>query len=168
MSFVDGIKIHEKRWIMTLHVIALVVLGLMCGSELNVAAFAHPTLNRLPLESHILLRSAWARLFGRVMPFWMAGSTALNLLLLLPFAHLTGTAWRLAAIAFGIQVFAVVFSLVGPVPINNRITKWTPQSLPPDWREQERRWDAYHWFRTCGLIVAFVLLAVSLGTRPSC
>ena len=76
---------------MTLHVIALVVLGLMCGSELNVAAFAHPTLNRLPLESHILLRSAWARLFGRVMPFWMAGSTLLNLLLLLPFAQSDGS-----------------------------------------------------------------------------
>jgi hypothetical protein len=99
---------------MTLHVIALVVLGLMCGSELNVAAFAHPTLNRLPLEAHILLRSAWARLFGRVMPFWMAGSTALSLILLLPLARLVGSAWRLATIAFAIQVLAVVFSLVGP------------------------------------------------------
>ena len=150
---------------MTLHVIALVVLGLMCGSELNVAAFAHPTLNRLPLEPHILLRSAWARLFGRVMPFWMAGSTALNLILLLPLARLTGSAWQLAAIAFAIQVLAVVFSLIGPVPINNRVTKWTPQSLPPDWKEQEHRWDTYHWLRTCGLIVAFTILAVSLAER---
>ncbi len=150
---------------MTLHVIALVVLGLMCGSELNVAAFAHPTLNRLPLESHILLRSAWARLFGRVMPFWMAGSTLLTLLLLLPVLHLSSAAWRLAAAAFAIQVLAVVFSLVGPVPINNRIAKWTAQSLPPDWREQEHRWDSFHWFRTCGLIVAFAILAVSLAER---
>jgi uncharacterized membrane protein len=150
---------------MTLHVIAVVVLGLMCGSELNVAAFAHPTLNRQPLEAHILVRSAWARLFGRVMPFWMAGSTALNLVLLLPLARLTGSAWRLAAITFAIQVLAVVFSLVGPVPINNRIAKWTPQSLPPDWREQERRWDSFHWFRTCGLIVAFAILAISLAER---
>ncbi len=150
---------------MTLHVIAVVVLGLMCGSELNVAAFAHPTLNRQPLEAHILVRSAWARLFGRVMPFWMAGSTALNLVLLLPLARLVGSAWRLTAIAFAIQALAVVFSLVGPVPINNRIAKWTPQSLPPDWREQERRWDSFHWFRTCGLIVAFAILAISLAER---
>jgi hypothetical protein len=41
-------------------------------------------------------------MFGRVMPFWMAGSAVLNLLLLLPFAHLNGLAWRLAAIAFSI------------------------------------------------------------------
>lgn len=106
---------------MTLQIIALVVLGLMCGSELNVAAFAHPTMNLQPIDVHIRMRSSFARLFGRVMPFWMSGSTLLNLLLLLPFVHLTGSAWRLAAIAFGIQVMAIVFSLLGPVPINNRV-----------------------------------------------
>ena len=33
---------------MMLQFVAALVLGLMCGSELNVAAFAHPTLNRQP------------------------------------------------------------------------------------------------------------------------
>jgi len=64
------------------------------------------------------------------MPFWMAGSTVLNLLLLLPFEHLNQSAWRLAAIALTIQVSAVLFSLAGPVPINSRIAKWRPESLP--------------------------------------
>ena len=104
-------------------------------------------------------------MFGRVMPFWMAGSAALNLLLLLPFAHLNGLAWRLAAIAFTIQVLAVLFSLIGPVPINNRIMKWTAQSLPADWKAHENRWDSYHWFRTCGLIVALAILIASVGVR---
>jgi hypothetical protein len=31
---------------MMLQLVAVLVLGLMCGSELNVAAFAHPLLNR--------------------------------------------------------------------------------------------------------------------------
>jgi hypothetical protein len=62
----------------------------------------------------------------------MAGSTLLNLLLLLPFEHLNESAWRLAAIAFAIQVLAVLFSLVAPVPINNRISKWTSKSFPED------------------------------------
>ena len=91
--------------------------GLMCGSELNVAVFAHPTLNRRALEAHIPVRAAFAKLCGRVMPFWMAGSTLLNLLVLLLFEHLQGSALRLAAIAFCIQVFA---ALIFPVPINNR------------------------------------------------
>jgi uncharacterized membrane protein len=93
------------------------------------------------------------------------GSTLLNLLLLLPFEHLNESAWRFAAIAFAIQVLAVVFSLVAPVPLNNRIAKWTPSALPKDWSEQEHRWDIYHSVRTYGLILAFVLLALSFGAR---
>jgi hypothetical protein len=146
---------------MVLQVLATVVLGLMCGSELNVAAFGHPTLDRQPLDVHIPVRAAFARLLGGVMPFWMATSSLLNLLLLLPFEHLGVLAGRLATVAFAIQVFAVVFSLVGPVPINNRVKLWTPTNLPSNWQAQERRWDLYHWARTCGLIVAFILLVVS-------
>lgn len=150
---------------MMLHLFAVLMLGLMCGSELNVAAFAHPVLNRQPPQVHVPIRSSFAQLFGRVMPFWMTGSTLLNLLLLLPLEHLTETAWRLAALAFAIQVLAVIFSLIFPVPINNRIAKWTPESLPNDWKLQEHRWDTYHWFRTCGLVAAFALLVVSMAVR---
>jgi uncharacterized membrane protein len=146
-----------------LQLVAVLVLGLMCGSELNVAVFAHPALNRQPVETHVLVRSSLAALLGRVMPFWMTGSTLLNLLLLLPFERLSKPAWRYAAIAFTIQVLAVLFSLVGPVPINNRIAKWTPKSLPEDWKAQEHRWDLFHWLRTCGLIVAFACLVLSIG-----
>lgn len=150
---------------MILHLVALLVLGLMCGSELNVALFSHPVLKRQPLETHVLVRSSLAALLGRVMPFWMAGSAILNLLLLLPFEHLTRSAWRSAALAFAIQVLAVLFSLVAPVPINNRIAKWTAKSLPEDWSAQEHRWDIYHYVRTCGLVLAFALLALSFGAR---
>ena len=150
---------------MVLHLLAALVLGLMCGSELNVAMFAHPTLNRQALGAHIPVRAAFAKLFGRVMPFWMAGSTLLNLLLLLPFEHLKGAAWRCAAWALAVQVCAVIFSLIFPVPINNRIMQWTVDSLPSDWKAQEGRWDAYHWFRTVGLIFAFALLALSLAVQ---
>jgi hypothetical protein len=36
---------------MILHLVALLVLGLMCGSELNVALFSHPALKKQPLET---------------------------------------------------------------------------------------------------------------------
>jgi hypothetical protein len=151
--------------IVTLQILAVLVLGLMTGSELNVAAFAHPAFNRQSLEVHVPMRSWFARLFGRVMPFWMSASTLLNLLLLLPFEHLNNSAWRLAAIAFAIQALAVVFSLAGPVPINNRIAKWTIGSLPNNWRALEYRWDTYHWIRTFGLVVAFLMLVLSVAVR---
>jgi hypothetical protein len=150
---------------MTLQILAVLVLGLMCGSELNVAVFAHPALYRQPMETHTRVRSTFAALFGHVMPLWMTGSTLLNLLVILPFEHLNESAWRLAAIAFTIQILAVLFSLAGPVPINKRITKWTPESLPNDWRAQEHRWDVYHWFRTGGLVVGFAMLVLSVAVR---
>ncbi len=149
----------------TLYVFSVVVLGLMCGSELNVAAFAHPALNRQAITTHIPVRSSLAAVLGHVMPFWMAGSAVLNLLLLLPFARISGPSWRLTAIAFALQVFAVLFSLAGPVPINNRIIGWTPESLPDDWRDQEHRWDLYHWLRTSALVVAFAILVLGLLAR---
>jgi uncharacterized membrane protein len=132
----------------------------MCGSELSVAAFAHPAFKHQSQDVHIRLRSFFAAVLGRVMPFWMVGSTVLNLLLLL-IVPLDKAAWNLAAVALAIQIFAIVFSLVGPVPINNRIAKWTPESVPEDWREQEHRWDLYHWLRTAGLVIALALLVLS-------
>lgn len=145
--------------------LSVIVTGLMCGSELNVAVFGHPTVSRQSLEVHVPMRAAFAILFGRVMPFWMAGSAMLNLVLLLPFIELDGVARMLAAVAFGIQFLAVVFSLVAPVPINNRISRWEVSSLPGDWRRLEHRWDIYHWFRTGALIIAFGLLSMSLVFR---
>src|SRR6185437_7476141 len=97
---------------MVIQVLAIVVLGLMCGSELNVAAFGHPTLNRQSTDVHIPVRASFAVLLGRVMPFWMVTSTLLNLLLLLPIAHLGVFAGHLAQMAFAIQVFAILFSLL--------------------------------------------------------
>jgi hypothetical protein len=137
----------------------------MCGSELNVGAFAHPTLNGQTPDVHVPVRAALAKLFGRVMPFWMGTSTLLNLAILFRFEGLNRTAWHLVAVGFAIQAFAVLFSIVLPVPINNRIMRWTPATLPQDWRAQERRWDSFHGFRTLGLIGSFALLTLSLAVR---
>jgi hypothetical protein len=49
---------------MILQLVALLVLGLMCGSELNVALFSHPVLKRQRLETHVLVRSSLAVLLG--------------------------------------------------------------------------------------------------------
>jgi hypothetical protein len=148
-----------------LHLLAILILGLLCGSELNVGAFAHPTLNAQTLEVHVPVRASLARLLGRVMPFWMTTSTLLNLAVVLPFEGLHGTTWRLAAVAFGVQAFAVVFSIIFPVPINNRIIRWTAATVPGDWRAQEHRWDVLHISRTLALIGAFALLTLSFGMR---
>jgi hypothetical protein len=80
----------------------------------------------------------------------------------LPFRRLAPSARELAGSAFAIQVLAILFSLVGPVPINNRVAKWRPENLPADRQTQERRSDAYHRLRAIGLIAAFALLVHSV------
>jgi hypothetical protein len=126
---------------MPLQLLTVIVLGLMCGSEMNVAVSGHPTLNKQPIEVHIPVRASFAKVFGRVMPFWMAVSTLLNLLLLLPFGHSNRCVWRTDVIAVTIQFAAVGCSLIGPVPISNRIARWALASLPSDWHVQEHRCD---------------------------
>ena len=101
---------------MPLQLLTVIVLGLMCGSEMNVAVSGHPTLNKQPIEVHIPVRASFAKVSGRVMPFWMAVSTLLNLLLLLPFGHSNRCVWRTDVIAVTIQFAAVGFSLIGPCP----------------------------------------------------
>ena len=140
---------------MPLQLLTVIVLGLMCGREMNIAVFGHPTLNKQPLEVHIPVRATFAKLFGRVMPFWMAASTLLNLLLLSPFGRSNRFVWRTDAIALSIQLAAVGFWLIGPVPINHRIAGWALASLASDWHVHERRSGVYHWLGTSGLIVAF-------------
>jgi Domain of unknown function (DUF1772) len=148
-----------------IQLVAILVLGLMCGSELNVGLLTHPALNEQPAEIHIPVRAALARLLGRVMPVWMPISAVLNLVVLLPFEHLSHPAWHLAVVAFCLQLVACVFSLIFPVPINNRIMRWTSETLPSDWKRQEHRWDVYHLSRTFVLIAAFAILTLSLALR---
>ena len=53
-----------------LNFVAIFIAGLMVGSELAIAAFVHPTLDRLPDNIHLPVASALARVLGRFMPFW--------------------------------------------------------------------------------------------------
>lgn len=53
-----------------LNVVAIMVAGLMVGCELAIAAFLHPTLDKLPDDAHLPAASAIARVLGTVMPFW--------------------------------------------------------------------------------------------------
>ena len=120
-----------------LNVVAIIVAGLMVGCELAIAAFVHPTLDKLPDDAHLPAASALARVLGTVMPFWY------NLTFLLTLAEVI-IQWRQSgrlpvwvATSALLWMLASVYSLIALVPINNRI-KSNP---PPDWKMYRRRWD---------------------------
>jgi hypothetical protein len=54
-----------------------------------------------------------------------------------------------------------IYSVLLPVPINNQVARWQPDSLPGNWRELRNRWDMLHAIRVGFLVVALVLLVTS-------
>jgi hypothetical protein len=142
----------------TLQVLTIVVSGLMVGNELAVAAFLHPTLRSFSKESNIPLRTAFAALFGKVMPFWYIATTLLTIVLTWMGPPFSSTGGRLLLASTILWLVTIVFTVIFPAPLNSRIAKWQLESLPADWQAQEHRWDRMHAFRMFLLVAALTCL----------
>jgi Domain of unknown function (DUF1772) len=100
------------------------------------------------------------------MPIWMAVTLLLHLLLL-------GLTWRWPADHTVFLVFAIllwiiiiVFSVIGPVAINDRVKAWDISRLPEDWKAQRRRWDRLNAIRVFLIGLAFLALLLSFKAFP--
>ena len=62
---------------------------------------------------------------------------------------------------------AIVFTLLGPVRINNDVIGWDLRALPVDWKARRARWDQLHAVRVCLLLAALSCLVAAclLGSR---
>jgi hypothetical protein len=147
-----------------LFLILILSTATLLGNEFSVGAFIHPALTRTDDERFLPAIQVFAALFGRVMPFWMTGTLVLHLVVL-------GLTWRwplastiLLLVAALLWLAIIVFSLVGPVPINNRVIAWDLHRLPPDWRDQRQRWDRLHAIRVILIALAFLALLLSYRT----
>jgi uncharacterized membrane protein len=145
-----------------MNVVAILVAGLMVGCELAIAAFIHPTLDKLPKEAHLPAASAIARVLGTVMPFWY------NLTLLLTLGevvfrwHQSGRFPIAIATSAVLWMLAIVYSLIALVPVNNRIKSWEKSAPPPDWKTFRSRWDRHHRWRVVVLTAAFAFLIAGI------
>lgn len=144
-----------------LAIVTVVVVGLMVGVEFTVAAFVNPIFDRLPNDAALAARGDGGRVLGKVMPFWYIGSLVLN-------ALWTALVWGgagagLVIAAAALLVVSVVMSITLLVPINSRITQWTHDNVPADWKQQIGRWDRFHYVRVGVIVAAYVLLVVALA-----
>ena len=140
---------------------AIVVAGTLTGSEFAVAVFFHPCISRLEDAVHIRAAQPLAKVLGMVMSFWYP-LTFLLALTVTFVAHTTrSTPWWLALSSTVILALISVYSLILPVPINNQIARWQPDSVPANWRDLRRRWDLLHAIRVVFLIIALILLVGS-------
>jgi uncharacterized membrane protein len=143
-----------------LNVVAIIVAGLMIGSELGVAAFVHPTLNRLPDNVHLPVASALARVLGRFMPFWYGLVLLLTLAEVFLQWHQSGRLPIWIVTAALLWALAIVYSITALVPINNRIASWEKTAPPADWKTFRNQWDRLHRWRVVLLTIAFAFLIV--------
>ena len=147
-----------------LFLILLVSTGAILGNEFSIGFLIHPALSRTDAERFLPAIQVFAKLFGTIMPFWMAGTALFHLILLVVAWNWPAISTVLLLVATLLWLVAIIFSLVGPVPINNRVKAWDLRNLPPDWRDQRRRWDQLNAIRVVIIAAAFVALLVSYRT----
>ena len=140
---------------------AAVVAGTLTGNELAVAVFFHPRISRLEDAVHVRAVQTLAVAFGAVMPFWYALTLLLNLAVTWVAHPVWTIPWWLALSSTVLMALMILYSVLLPVPINNQVARWQPDSLPANWRELRRRWDMLHAIRVGFLVVALVLLVAS-------
>src|ERR1700680_3924563 len=121
-----------------LNVVAIIVAGLMVGSELAIAAFVHPTLDRLPDNVHLPVASALARVLGRFMPFWYILVFLLTLAEVLFQWHQSSRLPIWIATSAVLWALGSVYSITALVPINNRIASWEKVPPPADWKTRTK------------------------------
>ena len=145
-----------------LNVVAIIVAGLMVGSELAIAAFVHPTLDKLPDDVHLPAASALARVLGSFMPVWYILVFLLTLAEVVIRWHQSGRLPIWIAVSAVLWILAIVYTLIALVRVNNRIKSWETSTPPPDWKTYRRRWDMHHRWRVVLLTIAFAFLIVGL------
>ncbi len=139
---------------------ALLCASLLVGNEFAIGVFINPLFGRLPEVPQAYATKESARIYGKVMPFWMITNFILCLLLTFVVPEIYSDEWWFYLTATSLFVLVTVFSVIFPVPINTKITDWNPNNLPDDWRELRKRFNQYHFVRIFMLIIAQVSLII--------
>ena len=155
MDALSAVIIHA------LEVAAIVVAGTLTGSEFAVAVFFHPPISRLEDAVHIQAAQTLAKVLGIVMSIWYPLTFLLALAVTFVAHTKGGMPWCLALASTALYALISVYSLLLPVPINNQVARWQPDSVPANWRDLRRRWDLLHAIRVVFLVIALILLVAS-------
>jgi Domain of unknown function (DUF1772) len=153
--------------VVALFFVLIISTALLLGNEFSIGFFVHPSLARTDHRNFLPAIQVFARFFGKIMPIWMGLTLLLHLALLWftwdwPVRH---TIYLVCAATLWIII--ILFSVVGPVPINNRVKAWDIAHLPKDWENQRQQWDTLNAFRIFFIALAFVALLAGFKAWPS-
>jgi hypothetical protein len=148
-----------------LQTILLVVAGTLVGNEICIAVFVHPIFYKLPDECHLRAAQPVAKLLGAVMPFWYIAVVVLAGAECYLSRNGDPTTLHLLESGAGLFVVSIIFTLLGPVPINNQIARLSPERPPQNWLTLRKRWDRLHAIRVAIIVVALILLTAGIVLR---
>jgi uncharacterized membrane protein len=145
----------------TVYLVLIVSTALLLGNEFSIAFFIHPSLQRENHQGFIPAIQVFARFFGKIMPFWMIGTTILHLILVyFAWANLSNILFYILT-AGVLWLIIDIFSVIAPVPVNSRVAKWDVSNLPENWETERKLWDIYNIIRVVLIITAFVFLLLA-------
>jgi len=140
---------------------ALVLAGLLAGSEFTSRLIVHPALWRLPYHAQAQAEKLIYRRFAAIDPFLM---TATVITCYAAAAAQRGTtAAVLTFAAAGCFTLMLAMTLGLNMPINLAVFRWDEQHGDPGrWRQLRRRWDLIHTGRVILDGAGFALTAVAV------
>lgn len=140
--------------------IAVLLAGLLTGSELTSRAIVHPTLWKLEHREQVRAEKLMYRRFASIDPFLM---TATVVACFVAAGALEGEPARLAVAAGGCFALMLAITLVLNMPINVRVLRWDEAGGDADeWRSIRRRWDRFHTIRVVLDSAGFLLIALAV------
>lgn len=143
-------------------VIAVILAGLLTGSELTSWGIVHPVLWKLDHQAQLRAEKLTYRRFATVDPFLMTGTVAACFAAVGAFDG--GDSSRLALAAGGCFALMLTITLLGNMPINLRVLRWDEEGDPGEWRRLRRRWDRLHTVRIVLDVAGFLLITLAVAT----
>lgn len=141
---------------------AVVLAGVLTGSELTSWGMVHPVLWKLDHRAQVRAERLMYRRFGRIDPFLM---TATIIACFAAVGALAGRPGALALAAGGCFAAMLGITLAGNMPINMRVFRWDEEHGDAgDWRRIRRRWDRLHTVRIILDLAGFLLITAALAT----
>jgi hypothetical protein len=123
----------------------LVLAGLLVGNEVGTKVAVHPALEGLSTPERIRAEQEVTRRYGEIMPLWMLSV----IVSCLPVVALSRGTHAFLPTAAGTACFVgmLVSTLIGNVPINNRVLELSPETDGEEFVELRERWDRLHSLR---------------------
>jgi anthrone oxygenase-like protein len=140
--------------------VAVLLAGLLTGSELTSWGLVHPTLWKLDHRAQVRAEKLIYRRFASVDPFLM---TATVVACFVAAGRLDGSSATLALAAGVCFAGMLAITLGGNMPINLRVFRWDEaHGDPAEWRRIRRRWDRLHSVRIVLDSAGFVLMTLAV------